>query len=568
MDKEEKKPNIELKEKIIANEENENENNITKEMIEELSVTLSRKTRIFIFCLFLVLSIVVDLDNGIFSASVKTLQSDLGMNNTQYGLFVSISFIGRIIGLVFFMIIINFKHRKFTLILSIVLHGSSYSLYKVTNNSQILTFSKMFSAANKVCASVFRPVWIEQFGLSDYKSIFLSLVQIMSSYGQNIGFDLGTLYFKEKWKTALIYIMILMLFIAFCFCLVPKKYFYRKYMFYENKLIETIDENDVNNSNITVNKSDLSSTSTSSKKSKRKTLFVDSNKLEKLKNEKYNCKKLLKDLCSLLKNKIYILSIIKRSINTFIFQIIHSYLKPYQEKTFQNCNEKMLVLFYNISNLVATMIGGLIGGVLTKKLGGYESKKSIFILLISEILSNVNIFFLTFTLRFYVYNINLMLLFFFMSASLPIILGYLIITIPKRIKGIGIGLDMIVSTFLGKIPGPIIYGALEDKYSEKNPSLAWKCSLSYYYFGFLIVFILCCFKCKEEIKEGVSKVRIQDSIVDIAALGSGSDSNDHFRLSVPAPKIRSKTFSKKKTITEMPMLNDGENLNDSKYNEV
>ncbi len=68
MDKEEKESNKELKEKIITNEESENESQITKEMMEELSVTLSRKARVFIFCLFLLLSIVVDLDNGIFSA--------------------------------------------------------------------------------------------------------------------------------------------------------------------------------------------------------------------------------------------------------------------------------------------------------------------------------------------------------------------------------------------------------------------------------------------------------------------------------------------------------------------
>lgn len=80
MDKEEEKSNKELKEKIIVNEENENENSISEEMLKEISVVLSRKTRIFIFCLFLILSIVVDLDSGIFSASVKTLQADLGMS--------------------------------------------------------------------------------------------------------------------------------------------------------------------------------------------------------------------------------------------------------------------------------------------------------------------------------------------------------------------------------------------------------------------------------------------------------------------------------------------------------
>ena len=567
MDKEEEeKSNKELKEKIIANEENENENSISEEMLKEISVVLSRKTRIFIFCLFLVLSIVVDLDSGIFSASVKTLQADLGMSNTQYGLFVSISFIGRIIGLIFFMVIINFRHRKFTLILSIILHGSSYSLYKITNNIQILTFSKMFAAANKVCASVFRPVWIEQFGVSDYKSIFLSLVQIMSSYGQNIGFDLGSLYFKENWKTGLIYIMIIMLLIAFSFSLVPQKYFKRKYMFYENKLVEATDKNEDNIS--IISKENLDNISISSKKSKRKTLFVDSKKLAKLKNQKYNCIKLLKDLLSLITNKIYILSIIKRSINTFIFQIIHSYLKPYQETVFQGCDEKLIVLFYNLANLVATMIGGLIGGILTKKVGGYESKKSILIFLISEIITVINIFFLSFTSNFYIYNINLLIFFFFISASSPIILGYIIITIPKQIKGIGIGLDMIVSTFLGKIPGPIIYGALEDKYSEKNPSFAWKLSLSYYYIGVLIVLILCCFKYKEEIKENANKVKMHERFIDIAAISSGSDSNDHFKLSNPAPKVRSKTYAKIKKEAEMPLFINDEDLSISKYNEV
>ena len=567
MDKEEEeKSNKELKEKIIANEENENENSISEEMLKEISVVLSRKTRIFIFCLFLVLSIVVDLDSGIFSASVKTLQADLGMSNTQYGLFVSISFIGRIIGLIFFMVIINFRHRKFTLILSIILHGSSYSLYKITNNIQILTFSKMFAAANKVCASVFRPVWIEQFGVSDYKSIFLSLVQIMSSYGQNIGFDLGSLYFKENWKTGLIYIMIIMLLIAFSFSLVPQKYFKRKYMFYENKLVEATDKNEDNIS--IISKENLDNISISSKKSKRKTLFVDSKKLAKLKNQKYNCIKLLKDLLSLITNKIYILSIIKRSINTFIFQIIHSYLKPYQETVFQGCDEKLIVLFYNLANLVATMIGGLIGGILTKKVGGYESKKSILIFLISEIITVINIFFLSFTSNFYIYNINLLIFFFFISASSPIILGYIIITIPKQIKGIGIGLDMIVSTFLGKISGPIIFGALEDKYSEKNPSLAWKLSLSYYYIGVLIVLILCCFKYKEEIKENANKVKMHERFIDIAAISSGSDSNDHFKLSNPAPKVRSKTYAKIKKEAEMPLFINDEDLSISKYNEV
>ena len=53
----------------------------------------------------------------------------------------------------------------------------------------------------------------------------------------------------------------------------------------------------------------------------------------------------------------------------------------------------------------------------------------------------------------------------------PVLHGYLIKAIPKQIKGIGVGFDMLVSTFLGKIPAPMIYGFLVDKYEKDNYSL-------------------------------------------------------------------------------------------------
>ena len=54
------------------------------------------------------------------------------------------------------------------------------------------------------------------------------------------------------------------------------------------------------------------------------------------------------------------------------------------------------------------------------------------------------------------YNINLIIFFCFISMGNPVLQGYLIKAIPKQIKGIGVGLDMLVSTFLGKIIAPVI----------------------------------------------------------------------------------------------------------------
>ena len=72
------------------------------QFIQEQYIFLSRKMRIYIFILFLILSVAVDLEYGIFNSSVDFVQKDLNMNNSEYGLFVSISFTGRIVGLIIF----------------------------------------------------------------------------------------------------------------------------------------------------------------------------------------------------------------------------------------------------------------------------------------------------------------------------------------------------------------------------------------------------------------------------------------------------------------------------------
>ena len=175
-------------------------------------------------------------------------------------------------------------------------------------------------------------------------------------------------------------------------------------MYHGEILVDTVDANENENESYTSNRASTVS-KRSSKISRKTTLFVNSKKIKnKNKNENYTFKNLLNDLLSLIKNKIYVLSIIKRSNSTFIFQIIHSYLKIYQEKAFEESNENLIALFYSISTLLATAIGGLLGGMIAKFLGGYNSKKSILVVIIPGILTCIFISFLAFTSSFYIYN--------------------------------------------------------------------------------------------------------------------------------------------------------------------
>ncbi len=118
----------------------------------------------------------------------------------------------------------------------------------------------------------------------------------------------------------------------------------------------------------------------------------------------------------------------------------------------------------------------------------------------------------------------------------PVLQGYLIKAIPKQIKGIVVGVDMLVSIFLGKIPAPVIYGFLVDKYEKDNYALRWKICLCYFFLGVLLAFILCIFKCKEKEekkeKENEEGKVLQDNIVNAIALGTSSDTNDLFNIRI------------------------------------
>ena len=74
-------------------------------------------------------------------------------------------------------------------------------------------------------------------------------------------------------------------------------------------------------------------------------------------------KKTFKDCLSMLKNPIYLLIILKRSIITFVLQIVYSYFKQYQVNALYNVNENLIIIFYNISSLVSNAFGGFISGI-------------------------------------------------------------------------------------------------------------------------------------------------------------------------------------------------------------
>ena len=72
---------------------------------------------------------------------------NLKMSDIQFGTLSSITTVGEIIGLLFYMSIINKNHRKFILVATSFLHGIGLFGYLINNNFYLLNMQKVQSHA-------------------------------------------------------------------------------------------------------------------------------------------------------------------------------------------------------------------------------------------------------------------------------------------------------------------------------------------------------------------------------------------------------------------------------------
>ena len=228
-----------------------------------------------------------------------------------------------------------------------------------------------------------------------------------------------------------------------------------------------------------------------------------------------------------------------RGIIFFIFQIIHNFFKDYSINSLNVKNETKILYFYGFASIFGPATGSLLGGLICNKLGGYESKNSIIVPIIFGIFASVSIFLLTHITNFNAFSISLCIFFFSSGAILPTIAGYIISSIKREYKAIGSSLDMLITTLLGKLPGPIIYGFLNDYFKSSDNKLAWKITLYYFYIGFIFM-LLACFAVgsqddDEYDKENTFKKKVKMS--DKVYIGIGNNNIDMVYAEKPYPEI-------------------------------
>jgi MFS family permease len=421
------------------------------------------------------------------------------------------------------MVIINKNHRKFIIVTTSFFHGLYFFGFFLNDNYYYIASLKFFASFCKVFITVYIPVWIDQFGIKKYKTLLLTIVFMVTSYGRIVGAWIGTVIFENEWKKAFTCCGIIFLILSIGLFIIPQKYYSTKYMLVEQqkkytgniveKLVPTKNDEEIKKE--IENIKDIEYLDDEKKKSESKEMIkeetekdtdVNSNdKKEKLiydyKTEEEN--KMFKNLSTFSKFKIVILnqcfifSSLSRACLFFLFKIIHVFLKKYTFEALNYNNEITFFYYYSLTTILAPSLGSLIGGAICNKfLGGYESKKSIWIILF---FGTIAVFFITLariSIDFNYLIIYIFGYFFSVSAFLPTISGYIINSLHKELKGFGSSFDSLITNILGKLPSPIIYGIINDRHKKEEPKYAWNKSLMVYYLGTIFIYLACFFKWK------------------------------------------------------------------------
>ena len=187
------------------------ESQIKKEKFIEKKrkIKLPRCHRIFLFFIMVGIESIMNVSSGIFSSATKEIKRQLNLNDTKFGSFGTSNSIGRVISSILFGMINKKVSRKWTTIIFVIFHAIFLFFFKLTMNANILLFIRGLLGLTQTTPSVYVPVWINQFGLNNYKTIQITSLQLFQTLGKLlgqlinliVGFDMG--YYFERFGLAM-----------------------------------------------------------------------------------------------------------------------------------------------------------------------------------------------------------------------------------------------------------------------------------------------------------------------------------------------------------------------------
>jgi MFS family permease len=102
------------------------------------------------------------------------------------------------------MYTINKINRKHLFIFCLLLNGLFLFLFTLTNNVSVLFLIRILTGVFQVFVIIYCPVWVDQFGISNRKTLMMSLLQVTGPVGIVSGYAMTAVFIKSNmsWKSS------------------------------------------------------------------------------------------------------------------------------------------------------------------------------------------------------------------------------------------------------------------------------------------------------------------------------------------------------------------------------
>ena len=424
-------------------------------------IRLSRWTRIIIFVCFFIIHLLNCSDGGVVSARSNQIKEELNINDKSFGIYGSIVQIGRIIGTLSVMILLNLFDRKYLIFFALVLKCATFLIYFITANYYIIMGFRFLQGFSHVFTYVYFPTWVDQFGLQNYKTIMTSFIQTASPFGSVFGFNVTTFLGDYKYGFALLACTILPLdIILLC---MPDKFFSPKIFFYK------------------VHKEEHDG---------RESVFslfeIDEEKMKKKQEEKEKKPEGPSIWLQLLR-PVFATIVLARTVLMFSFMGTHYWIGDYFQNALGQDGKLAKASIYSVVSLVGPFTGSMVGAAVCEKVGGYTKRASSLLCCGFSVLTGICAVLIPMTNDMMVFTVELFLFFFFANCMMPILIGISFNCVDKKLKGASYGVNSLMCTFLGNLPAPSVYGFINDIYKETNPKIAMACNLNYIWVNTILI---------------------------------------------------------------------------------
>jgi MFS family permease len=326
---------------------------------------------------------------------------------------------------------------------------------------------------------IYLPVWCDQFGPRNRKTIMISLIQLGVPLGVVAGYYL-TAWLKgiKGWQFSFVVQGIAIASMSIVVLLIPSVYFSKSLTFKAknkfNKEVFSESQHDMNESKQTMRA------------------------LETGVNMSFGKKKTSRcsNISSILSQRVFLLCTLCLSSLFFIITVVQFWAPDYLKDVLLVDDEKKINWSFIIVCVSSPTLGVAFGGLTSSKIGGYESKHSILLCLIFAICASLCAIPVTLVDSIVYFTLWLWLVLFFGGAIVPAMTGIIISSLPVEHRGSANSITSALTTLFGYLPAPFVYSEIYELTKAINPKIAFMCVMYYSFAGVILLSVAAYFRYK------------------------------------------------------------------------